>query len=205
MVSVDSTTGRIVVDIGSAFNKDVYLAAHVTAVPLDDGSHRNVKKKEFWRLLSFVDTVEAEQIQKHLEVCSYDEYDDFKPRHPLPKEKVLLPFSPSILLRPPRIAYIPVYLRLCRTIAEEIATSTPMWIVLPTKPWWAWRPSTCRTLPPQRQLSVPISSPSLSLLPFPSPPRCNTISWYSPFPLQSWTSPMATPSRTSSSPARSPL
>ena len=38
---------------------------------------------------------EAEQIQKHLEVCSYDEYDDFKPRHPLPKEKVLPSLSHS--------------------------------------------------------------------------------------------------------------
>mmetsp|Transcript_25887 Transcript_25887/g.35618 ORF Transcript_25887/g.35618 Transcript_25887/m.35618 type:complete len:259 (+) Transcript_25887:1669-2445(+) len=69
VVSVDSTTGRIVLDIGSAFNKDVYLASQVTAFPLDE---------EF---------TESEQIQKHLEVCSYDEYDDFQPRHPLPKEK----------------------------------------------------------------------------------------------------------------------
>ena len=38
VVSVDSTTGRIVMDIGSAFSRDVYLAAHVTAVPYDEGT-----------------------------------------------------------------------------------------------------------------------------------------------------------------------
>eukprot|EP01036_Dinobryon_divergens_P030979 gene30979-40309_t len=69
VVSVDSTTGRIVMDIGSAFSRDVYLAAHVTAVPYDED-------EEF---------PESEQIQKQFEICSYDEYDDFKPRHPLPK------------------------------------------------------------------------------------------------------------------------
>ena len=37
VVSVDSYTGRIVMDIGSAFSRDIYLAAHVTAVPYDEG------------------------------------------------------------------------------------------------------------------------------------------------------------------------
>ena len=34
---------------------------------------------------------ESEQIQKQFEICSYDEYDDFKPRHPLPKVEWLSP------------------------------------------------------------------------------------------------------------------
>ncbi len=37
VVSVDSYTGRIIMDIGSAFSRDIYLAAHVTAVPYDEG------------------------------------------------------------------------------------------------------------------------------------------------------------------------
>lgn len=39
VVTVDSTTGRIVMDIGSAFSRDIYLAAHVTAVPYDEGKY----------------------------------------------------------------------------------------------------------------------------------------------------------------------
>ena len=112
VVSVDSTTGRIVMDIGSAFSRDVYLAAHVTAVPYDEGTIEkeyvcfievlNVcrqyvchfanllpKRYKYYCVLernySDEEFPESEQIQKQFEICSYDEYDDFKPRHPLPK------------------------------------------------------------------------------------------------------------------------
>jgi hypothetical protein len=70
IVSIDGQTGRVVMDIGSAFNdQDAFLS---TAVPLDDDDNSSI-----------ADAV----IQKHLEIASYDEYDDFAPRHPLPREK----------------------------------------------------------------------------------------------------------------------
>lgn len=71
LVTVDSASGRVVLDIGSAFNdKDAYFAA---AVPFADDDDLQVGP-EFG-------------IQKHLEIASVDEYDDFAPRHPLPKER----------------------------------------------------------------------------------------------------------------------
>lgn len=112
VVSVDSTTGRIVMDIGSAFSRDVYLAAHVTAVPYDEGTiEKRMRVLLKYRMCAAIMYVilqiyfpkvykyycvlernysdeefpESEQIQKQFEICSYDEYDDFKPRHPLPK------------------------------------------------------------------------------------------------------------------------
>lgn len=70
VVSIDTTSGRIVMDIGSAFNdQDAFLATTVTAVSIvDEGD-------------------EEHHIQKYLEVSSYDEYDDFAPRHPHPRDK----------------------------------------------------------------------------------------------------------------------
>jgi hypothetical protein len=68
------TNGRILLDIGSAFNDpNAYLAS---ATLLSD----------------FQDTTAGEvmndvHIEKHLEIASYDEYDDFTPRHPLPKDR----------------------------------------------------------------------------------------------------------------------
>lgn len=68
MVSVDSQSGRIILDIGSAFrNTNAFLASDVQAV--EDGQETN------------------QEIFKHLEICSYDEYDDFNPRHPMPKDR----------------------------------------------------------------------------------------------------------------------
>lgn len=67
LVSVDEKTGRVVLDIGSAFNdKDAFLAADVETVS-DAGSEAGIFKQ--------------------LEIISYDEYDDFNPRHPVPKDK----------------------------------------------------------------------------------------------------------------------
>ena len=69
-VSIDSRTGRIILDIGSAFNnKDAYLASDVTAMSDNESE------------------VSGAEIFRHLEICSYDEYDDFNPRHPKPRDK----------------------------------------------------------------------------------------------------------------------
>lgn len=70
VISIDEHTGRINLDIGSAFkNNDAYLASNVSIL-LDDEDE------------------EAQQVFKHLEIISFDEYDDFNPRHPKPREKV---------------------------------------------------------------------------------------------------------------------
>jgi hypothetical protein len=70
LLNIDVQSGRVIMDIGSAFNdQDAFLS---TAIPLDDDDSSSV-----------ADAV----IQKHLEIASYDEYDDFAPRHPLPREK----------------------------------------------------------------------------------------------------------------------
>ncbi len=69
-ISIDDRTGRIVLDIGSAFNKnDAFLASEVTPViePEQEG--------------------DTPQISKEIEITSYDEYDDFNPRHPAMKER----------------------------------------------------------------------------------------------------------------------
>eukprot|EP01035_Chromulina_nebulosa_P026165 gene26165-34219_t len=76
ILSIDSNTGRVILDIGSAFkDKDAYLASNVTAVPLsaDDLLHEAF--------------IEQHHIEKHLEISSCDEYDDFNPRFPNPKDK----------------------------------------------------------------------------------------------------------------------
>lgn len=70
VISIDEHTGRINLDIGSAFkNNDTYLASNVSILLEDEDE-------------------EAQQVFKHLEVMSFDEYDDFNPRHPKPREKV---------------------------------------------------------------------------------------------------------------------
>lgn len=69
-ISIDVKTGRIVLDIGSAFNhKDAFLASDVQAISDNESEVSN------------------QEIFKHLEICSYDEYDDFNPRHPKPRDK----------------------------------------------------------------------------------------------------------------------
>lgn len=72
IVSIDNKTGRIILDIGSAFNnKDAFLASEVQ--PVSDNENE--------------EEIESQEIFKHLEICSYDEYDDFNPRHPKPRDK----------------------------------------------------------------------------------------------------------------------
>jgi hypothetical protein len=69
-VSIDVKSGRIILDIGSAFNNnDAFLASEVHAISDNESDAGN------------------QEIFKHLEICSYDEYDDFNPRHPKPRDK----------------------------------------------------------------------------------------------------------------------
>jgi hypothetical protein len=66
---VDDRSGRIVLDIGSAFNdNDAFLAHEVTPV-------------------QEVETPSEQQFVKEIEISSYDEYDDFNPRHPAMKDR----------------------------------------------------------------------------------------------------------------------
>lgn len=73
IVGIDDRSGRVIVDIGSAFHdKDAFLApAHTFAEEEPESpDHRD-----------------HSQIFKQLEISSYDEYDDFNPRHPMPKDR----------------------------------------------------------------------------------------------------------------------
>lgn len=78
VISIDENSGRIIVDIGSAFkDRDAFLASNVTLLPAISSAD------SYGTAIDNADQV----ILKHLEVSSYDEYDDFNPRHPLPKDK----------------------------------------------------------------------------------------------------------------------
>jgi len=67
VISVDNETGRVMLDIGSAFNdNNAFLAADVQPV-VDEESY-------------------SEEVFKHLNLVSFDEYDDFNPRHPKPRD-----------------------------------------------------------------------------------------------------------------------
>eukprot|EP00596_Hydrurales_sp_CCMP1899_P007691 CAMPEP_0119034244 /NCGR_PEP_ID=MMETSP1177-20130426/1249_1 /TAXON_ID=2985 /ORGANISM="Ochromonas sp, Strain CCMP1899" /LENGTH=192 /DNA_ID=CAMNT_0006991547 /DNA_START=306 /DNA_END=884 /DNA_ORIENTATION=+ len=71
VLSIEGSSGRIILHIGSAFkDQDTYMASLVTAVPLayDDEPHAS----------SYGD----EPILRVLERASIDEYDDYNPRHP---------------------------------------------------------------------------------------------------------------------------
>jgi len=69
-IYIDSGSGRIILDIGSAFNnKDAYLATNVEVLSDDESDGGR------------------QEIFKDLENYSVDEYDDFNPRHPKPRER----------------------------------------------------------------------------------------------------------------------
>lgn len=77
---VSPETGSVVIDAGIEVDEGLDQVA-VCAPVLDDV----VSGQNFLR---FDDENEAEErILKHIEVASYDEYDDFNPRHPLPRDK----------------------------------------------------------------------------------------------------------------------
>lgn len=64
---IDDRAGRIVLDIGSAFHDNEAHLADAAPVQEEDE--------------------EPHEIFKQLELISFDEYDDFNPRHPLPKDR----------------------------------------------------------------------------------------------------------------------
>jgi hypothetical protein len=68
-ICVDDHRGRVVLDIGSAFHDKDAILAEADPVEEDEAD------------------VENQQIFKQLEICSMDEYDDFNPRHPMPKDR----------------------------------------------------------------------------------------------------------------------
>lgn len=69
IVTIDERNGRITLDLGSAFHDNDNFFS----------SEENMMTEEF--------EGESQQIFKQLEISSYDEYDDFNPRHPVPKER----------------------------------------------------------------------------------------------------------------------
>jgi hypothetical protein len=69
VLTIDGSTGRVLLDIGSAFSsQDTFLSAMVTAIPVDDEP---------------VPTIADHPILKQFERASFDEYDDYNPRHPM--------------------------------------------------------------------------------------------------------------------------
>jgi hypothetical protein len=73
-IAIDDRHGRIVLDIGSAFNKnDAFLVRDVHPIGEEEGAGE-------------ASTPIGEQLIKEIEISSYDEYDDFNPRHPMMKE-----------------------------------------------------------------------------------------------------------------------
>ena len=72
VLSIEGSTGRIIMDIGSAFkDRDSLMASMVTAVPCTEDD------------LNLPPGVYGEEpILKAIEHASFDEYDDYTPRHP---------------------------------------------------------------------------------------------------------------------------
>ncbi len=68
---VDPNSGRVLLDIGSAFNEPQAIVDSQAVSVVSDDPHAE----------------EGHQIFKYLEGNSYDEFDDFNPRHPKPKSK----------------------------------------------------------------------------------------------------------------------
>jgi hypothetical protein len=74
IISIDNNSGRVVLDIGGAFrDNNAILATNVTVEPCEEDPPLDSG---------------AFEISKFLEVSSFDEYDDFNPRHPLPRDNV---------------------------------------------------------------------------------------------------------------------
>jgi hypothetical protein len=88
VVTIDDRKGRVTLDIGSAFHdNDTYLA-EATTVPSGSSVRRIAS---FHGAQDLVNPEEEDEdhpeIFKQFELISFDEYDDFKPRHPLPKDR----------------------------------------------------------------------------------------------------------------------
>ena len=71
VLSIDSYSGRIILDIGSAFkDRDTYMASMVTPIAYSEDEE------------GLPYCYGDEPILKAIEHASFDEYDDFNPRHP---------------------------------------------------------------------------------------------------------------------------
>lgn len=79
VLSIDMNQGRVILDIGSAFKDNAYFTSAVPLVDLDTVSSSIVNENG--------DEEDDMKIMKCLEIASYDEYDDFNPRHPHPRTK----------------------------------------------------------------------------------------------------------------------
>ena len=67
---IDYTMGRVILDLGSAYkDKKAFVDANAVILVQSSEGQEN-----------------SEPILKYLEVSSYDEYDDFNPRHPSPRD-----------------------------------------------------------------------------------------------------------------------
>ena len=87
--SIDASTGHVVLDAGSAFaSRDALIGAYI--VPVVSAPPSSGPDSEGRRSGGSSTTAEDEDLDapilKRLEVASYDEYDDFNPRHPNPRD-----------------------------------------------------------------------------------------------------------------------
>lgn len=74
VIMIDDRKGRIVLDIGSALHDNESAAGNPRV-----GDRVNEEDDE--------EDEDNAQIFKQLEITSFDEYDDFNPRHPLPRDR----------------------------------------------------------------------------------------------------------------------
>ena len=79
VLSIDMNQGRVILDIGSAFKDNAYFTSAVPLVDLDTVNTTVVNENG--------EEEDDIKIMKCLEIASYDEYDDFNPRHPHPRTK----------------------------------------------------------------------------------------------------------------------
>jgi len=81
-VTIDAATGHVILDAGSAYpDRASFISAHVVPAVSqrsESGSGSSTTTED--------NEPEDAAILKHLEVASYDEYDDFNPRHPNPRD-----------------------------------------------------------------------------------------------------------------------
>lgn len=82
IASIDMTTGQVILDAGCAYkDREQFLNSNTI---LHDNSERS--RSTGTSSTTTVEDEEDEKILKHLEVLSFDEYDDFNPRHPNPRD-----------------------------------------------------------------------------------------------------------------------
>jgi hypothetical protein len=75
VLTIDGSTGRVLLDIGSAFaTQESFLSAMATAVPVDNEDDQ-------------MPNVIDQPILKAFERASFDEYDDYHPLHPMMRSK----------------------------------------------------------------------------------------------------------------------